>query len=111
MKNETAMPRPTISNLYSGQIVTAGYKRGRKEFLDSNRFVGFRVGENDFSNLKMVKQAYGVRNLKDLEFESDRFEETVYARFYNINGGFYWSAYLWESAFRIGTSADRLTFQ
>lgn len=108
MKNETAVKK-TVSNLYSGEVVIAGYKRGGRDLTDPNRFVGFKVGDNVFSNLKLAKQSFGVSNLKELEFEADRLEQgSVTAEFYDTEGQFFWAAYLWNGAFRVGTSADRL---
>ncbi len=109
MKVQEAMKKPTVSNLYSGQIVTAGYKRGDRNFTDTQRFVGFKVGELFYSNLKLAKQAFGVSNLRELEFEVDRLElGSVTAEFYDCDGEFFWASYLWQSAFRVGSSADRL---
>jgi hypothetical protein len=100
-----------VANLYSGQVVLAGYKR-RNLWVDSNRFVHFKVGENTFSNLKLLKSAYGVSNLKELEFEVDRLElGSVTAEFYANEGEYFWGSYLWEGSFRVGTSADRLVLQ
>lgn len=107
--NETTVKK-TVNNLYSGEIVTAGYKRGDRNFTDANRFVGFKVGEQVFSNLKLLKQAFGVRNLKDLEFETERLElGSVTAEFFACDEEYFWGSYLWNGAFRVGTSADRLT--
>lgn len=103
--------KKTVSNLYSGEVVTAGYKRGECNFTDPQRFVGFKVGELHFSNLALLKKAFGVRNLRDLEFETDRLEVgSVTAEFYDCEGEFFWASYLWDGAFRVGTSADRLAF-
>ena len=100
--------KPSVANLYSGQVVLAGYKR-RNLWVDSNRFVHFKVGENTFSNLKLLKSAYGVSSLKDLEFETDRLEQgMVTAEFYDNEGEFFWAAYLYNGKFCVGTSADRL---
>lgn len=107
----TSTVRPTVSNLHSGQVVLAGYKR-RTLLVDTNRFVGFKVGDNTFSNLKLLKNAYGVSNLKELEFESDRLEQgSVTAEFYDTEGQFFWAAYLFGGKFCVGTSADRLVLQ
>lgn len=100
--------KTTVSTLISGQVVQAGYKR-RNLLIDPNRFVGFKVDGMNFSELKYLKQQFGVKNLKDLEFEIDRQElGSVTAEFYDTEGGFFWGAYLWNGAFRVGTSADRL---
>jgi hypothetical protein len=102
-KNKT-----TASTLISGQVVQAGYKR-RNLMVDPNRFVGFKVNGQFFSELKLLKQHFGVSNLKDLEFEADRQEiGSVIAEFYATEGEYFWGAYLWNGAFRVGTSADRL---
>jgi len=101
--------KKTISNLFSGEVVTAGYKRRDRNFIDANRFVGFKVGDNVYSNLKLLKQSFGVTNLKELEFEADRLElGSVTAEFYATEEGYFWGSYLWNNAFRVGTSADRL---
>jgi hypothetical protein len=109
MKSKTATTRrPTVSNLYSGQVVQAGYKR-RDLLVDQNRFVGFKVNGMVYSNLKLLKNAFGVTNLRDLEAEADRLElGSVTAEFYDTEGRFFWGSYLWNGAFRVGTSADRL---
>lgn len=108
IKNEAVMKK-TVSNLYSGEVVTAGYIRGQRNFTDQNRFVGFKVGEQVFSNLKLAKQAFGVRNLRDLEFEIDRLElGTFTAEFFDVEDKYFWAAYLWNGGFKVGTSADRL---
>lgn len=100
--------KTTVSTLTSGQVVQAGYKR-RNLLIDPNRFVGFKVNGQVFSELKLLKQHFGVRNLKHLEFETDRQElGSVTAEFYDTEGEFFWGAYLWNGAFRVGTSADRL---
>ena len=110
MKDLTTITiRPTVANLISGQVVTAGYKRGQRDMTDPNRFVGFKVGELVYSNLKLLKQAFGVSNLKELEFEVDRLElGTITAEFYDTESEFFWAAYLWNNSFRVGSSADRL---
>lgn len=107
--NELNMKKPTVSNLYSGQVVQAGYIRGQRNFMDANRFVGFKVGEQVFSNLKLLKQAFGVSNLKELEFETERLElGSVTAEFYANDEGYFWGSYLWNGGFKVGTSADAL---
>jgi hypothetical protein len=109
VKNETTMTKPTISNIEPGRIYNAGYIRGERNFTDLNRFVGFKVGSLTFTNLKQLKQYFGVRNLRDLEFEADRIEAgSVTAEFYDCNGEFFWAAYLWNGGFKVGTSADAL---
>ena len=103
------MTKPTISNIEPGRIYNAGYIRGERNFSDPNRFVGFKVGSLNFTNLKQLKQYFGVRNLRDLEFETDRIEAgSVTAEFYDCNGEFFWAAYLYNGKFCVGTSADAL---
>ena len=103
------MTKPTISNIEPGRVYNAGYIRGERNFIDQNRFVGFKVGEQTFSNLKLAKQAFGVRNLRDLEFEIDRLElGTFTAEFYSTEGNYFWAAYLWNGGLKVGTSADAL---
>lgn len=99
----------TVNNLVPGNVYRAGYKRGERDFTDSNRFVGFKVGELHFTNLKQLKGHFGVRNLRDLEFETERLElGSVTAEWFNCDEDYFWGAYLWQNAFRVGTSADRL---
>jgi hypothetical protein len=108
IKNETTIKK-TVSNLYSGEVVTAGYIRGQRNFTDQNKFVGFKVGDQVFSNLKLLKAAFGVKNLRDLEFETERLElGTVTAEFYDCEDKYFWASYLWNGTFRVGTSADAL---
>ena len=101
--------KKTISTLSSGQVLKAGYKRGG---LDHNRFVGFKVNGMFFSDLKLLKSFFGVRNLNELEFEADRQElGSVTAEWYNSDEGYFWGSYLWNGSFRVGSSADRLVLQ
>jgi hypothetical protein len=105
------MEKLTVSTLYSGQVAKAGYKR-RTLLVDPARFVGFKIGGNVYSSLKLLKNALGVRNLRDLEAEADRLElGSVTAEFYDTEGRFFWGSYLWNGSFRVGTSADRLVLQ
>ena len=112
MKNETAMTRISVANLEPGQIVHAGYKRRGQVYTSRNGFLCFRAGDQKFYSLKQLKDYFGVRTLKELEFEHERiFDSSVTAEFRDLEGDFLWGAYLWNGAFRVGTSADRLTFQ
>ena len=116
MENTTTTPTEpatvTVSKLYSGQVVAAGYRRRGADLIDNNRVVGFKVGDLVYSNLKLLKQAFGVKNLKQLEFEADRLElGSVTAEFYDVEDGYFWGSYLWNGAFRVGTSADRLVLR
>lgn len=109
MMNEKTV---TVSKLVSGLVFNAGYRRRGADLLDSNRFVGFKVGDLVYSNLKLLKQAFGVKNLKDLEFEVDRLElGSITAEWYNNEEGYFWGSYLWNGAFRVGSSADRLVVE
>jgi hypothetical protein len=109
IKNETTMTKPTISNIEPGRIYNAGYIRGERNFTDPNRFVGFKVGSLTFNNLKQLKQYFGVRNLRDLEFQADSGElGSVTAEFFNCEEGYHWAAYLWNGGFKVGTSGDAL---
>lgn len=102
------MEKTTTASIHSGQVVKAGYKR-HTLLVDPARFVGFKVGGNVYSNLKLLKTAFGVRNLRDLEAETDRLElGSVTAEFYDTEGRFFWGSYLWNGSFRVGSSADRL---
>jgi len=110
VQNEANMTKPTISNIEPGRVYKAGYIRGDRNFTDYNRFVGFKVGELFFTNLKQLKAHFGVRNLKELEFETERLElGSVTAEWFSTEEGYFWGAYLYAGAFRVGTSADRLT--
>jgi len=104
--------KKTVSNLVAGQVIKAGYVRGKRDMTDVNRFVGFKVGDLYFSKLKDLKEFFGVRNLRDLEFEADRQEQygSITAEFQNVSDKdpYFWGAYLWNGSFRVGTSADRL---
>ena len=105
------MTKTTVNNLVPGNVYSAGYVRGQRDYRTPNRFVGFKVGDLVYSNLKLLKQAFGVSNLRDLEAEADRLElGSVTAEFYDCDDQFFWGAYLWENAFRVGSSADRLRF-
>lgn len=98
-----------VSKLVSGLNYIAGYKRGKHESLDLNNFKGFKVGECVYSDLKSLKASFGVNNLRDLESEVDRFDVgPVTAEWFSYDGDYHWSAYLWNGAFRVGTSGDRL---
>jgi hypothetical protein len=100
--------RLSISSIKSGNVVEAGYTRRFANF-SSNRFVGFKHNGTFFSDLKQLKSYFGVKNLNEVEFESDRLETgSVTAEFYDTEGEFFWGAYLWNGGFRVGTSADRL---
>jgi hypothetical protein len=109
MKVQEAMKKPTVSNLYSGEIVTAGYIRGQRNFTDANEFLGFKVGSLFFTNLKQLKENFGVSNMKELEFEAERLElGSVTAEFFNVDEQYTWAAYLWNGGFKVGSSADAL---
>jgi len=104
------MKKLTVSNLESGNVCLAGYTRRGADYRDTNRFVGFKVGDCFYSSLKLLKSHFGVHNLKELEFETERLElGTVRAEWFNTEGQYFWGAYLYAGAFRVGTSADRLT--
>lgn len=110
MKNVQTSPRPTVANLQSGQVVRAGYKRGKMDYSDANRFVGFKVGDLHFNNLKELKEATDARTLSDIEVQCDGIHQpSATAEWYNVEEGYFWAAYLWNGAFRVGTSADRLS--
>ena len=103
------MNKITVNNLSSGQIVRSGYKRGDRDFTDDNQFVSFSIGGNSFFDLKQIKDFLGVSNLRDLEAKATELDLAVYAEWINCDEGHHWSAYLWQGAFRCGSSADRLT--
>jgi hypothetical protein len=112
MKNETVLTTSslTVANLRAGNVVRAGYFRGQCDMTDANRFIGFKVGDQYFSKLQDLKNFFGVRNLKELEFEAD---PQVIAEFQNVadTDCYFWGAYLWSGCFRVGTSADRLVLR
>lgn len=110
--NEITLPRPTVANLAAGNVVRAGYVRRGCDMTDTNRFVGFKVGDQYFSCLRHMKEFFGVKNLREIEFEADRLElGSVTAEWYCTEGEYFWGAYLWEGSFRVGSSADRLTLK
>jgi hypothetical protein len=116
MNQITTTPvRPTVANLRAGNVVRAGYVRGQRDMTDDNRFIGFKVGEQYFSKLQDLKEFFGVRNLRELEFEADRLQQfgSVIAEFQNVsdNDAYFWGAYLWEGSFRVGSSADKLVLR
>ena len=105
------MTKTTVNNLVPGNVYRVGYVRRGIDNRDSNRFLGFKVGAQVFSNLKLLKQAFGVTNLRDLEFEIDRLElGSVTAEWFNTEDRYFWGAYLWNGGFKVGSSADRLAF-
>ncbi len=111
MMNEAPAMKKTLSNLYSGEVVKAGYTRRGVKIVDENLFLGFKVGSLHFDNLRALKNYFGVPNLRALEFEVDRQEfGSLTAEFQCVSeqDDYFWGAYLWEGSFRVGTSADRL---
>ena len=112
MKNETALTTSslTVAKLHAGNVVRAGYVRGQRDMTDANRFIGFKVGDQYFSKMQELKEFFGVRNLKDLEFAAD---PQITAEFQNVEDTdcYFWGAYLWNGCFRVGTSADRLVLR
>jgi len=111
MNQETTVKK-TVSNLESGNVCLAGYIRRGIDWRDTNRFVGFKVGDCFYSSLKLLKAHFGVRNLKELEFETERLElGTVTAEWYNTDENYFWASYLWNGAFRVGSSCDKLSLQ
>lgn len=114
MKVDRVMKKKTVSNLCSGEVVKAGYKRANREFMDTNRFVGFKVGSLHFNNLRDLKNYFGIPNLRALEFEIDRQEfGSLTAEFQCVSeqDPYFWGAYLYNGAFRVGTSADKLSLE
>jgi len=102
------MTKPTVSNIKASQTLRAGYRR-RELLLDENEFLGFKYNGTLYADLGQLKAAFGVKNLREVEFESDRFDGgSVTAEFRNVEGEYLWGAYLWNGGFRVGTSADRL---
>ena len=111
MNQTAAAVRPTSSNIHSGQTVRAGYIRHTVTMSPSD-FLCFQVGDLTYSNLKLLKQAFGVSTMLDLEFEIERLGlGIITAEFYDIKGGFRWAAYLSKGYFRVGSSADRLVLR
>jgi hypothetical protein len=77
--------------------------------LDAQGVVRLR----DVEVIDRVAETVGVgeqlRARIQIEFEADRLEGgSVTAEFRNVEEGYMWGAYLWNGAFRVGTSADRL---
>jgi hypothetical protein len=115
MKNETTVKK-TVTNLVCNEFVNAGYTRRGMKMLDLNRFHGFKVGELRFTNVKDLKKFFGVRNLRDLENELDRLQmgsctiefECVEDRYTET---WRWAGYLYNGAFCVGSSADRLQLE
>jgi hypothetical protein len=115
MMNEKAVKK-TVTNLIPNEFVKAGYTRRGVKMLDLNRFHGFKVGELRFTNVKVLKKFFGVRNLRDLEFELDRLKmgsctiefECVEDRY---TESWRWAGYLYQGCFRVGSSADRLVLK
>ena len=108
------MGKVTTATLRSGQVVKAGYKRSYFTAMVENRFVGFTVGSLHFNTLRDLKNYFGVYNLFALEFEIDRQEfGSLTADFQCVSeqDPYFWSAYLYEGFFRVGTSADRLVLE
>ena len=103
------MTKPTISNIEPGRVYKAGYIRGDRNFTDANEFLGFKVGSLFFTNLRQLKAHFGISNLRELEFETERLEfGSVTAEFFNVDEQYVWAAYLWNGGFKVGTSADAL---
>lgn len=101
--------KTTVNNLECGNVYRAGYVRRGIDNRDLNRFVGFKVGGCFYSNLKQLKSHFGVRTLKELEFETERLElGSVTAEWFNTEERYFWGSYLWSGGFKVGSSADRL---
>jgi len=101
--------KTTVSNLKVGKVYQAGYISRGNDNRTANRFVGFRVNGQYFNQLKTLKQFYGVRNLRDLEFEVDRLEHgSIPCEWYDCEDEFHWAAYLWSGKFCVGSSGDAL---
>jgi hypothetical protein len=108
------MKKVTVSTLRSGQVVKAGYKRRSSTAMDQNRFVGFTVGSLYFNTLRDLKDYFGAPNLRALEFEANQQGfGSLTADFQCVSeqDPYFWSAYLYEGFFRVGTSADRLVLE
>jgi hypothetical protein len=106
------MTKPTVTNIKAGAEILAGYKRRNNDFVDPQRFLGFKYNGLWFSDLRTLKEFMGVKNLREVEFEADRLEGgSVTAEFRDADADFLWGAYLWNGAFRVGTSADRLVLR
>lgn len=111
-ENETAVKKTTVNNLECGNVYRAGYIRRGIDNRDLNRFVGFKVNGQFFTNLRQLKAHFGVSNLKELEFEADRLElGSVTAEWFNTEERYFWGAYVWNGSFRVGSSADKLSLQ
>jgi hypothetical protein len=108
------MGKVTTATLRSGQVVKAGYKRSSFTAMDENRFVGFTVGSLYFNTLRDLKGYFGAPNLRALEFEANQQGfGSLTADFQCVSeqDPYFWSAYLYDGSFRVGTSGDRLTLE
>jgi len=109
MNEKNEMTKPSIASIKAGSEVLAAYKRLARIPAVRQRFLGFKYNGLWFSDLRTLKKFMGVKNLHEVEFEADRLEGgSVTAEFRDVDGEFLWGAYLWNGAFRVGTSADRL---
>ncbi len=113
MTSPTKSVRPTIANLAAGQIVRAGYSyHGDTSGVVKYRFIGFRYNDTWFSNLRDLKNFMGATTLASLEQAAERRgTESIHAGFKSEQGEYQWEAYLWNGAFQVGTSADRLVLR
>lgn len=103
-----------LSNLAPGQTVLAGYIRGDRRFFDEAVFLGAAWAPSASTvpvrgeTVSQMKEAAGHTNLKALEAALKEEGCTAYAVFQDPEDGSTWAAYLWEGAWRVGSSADRL---
>lgn len=108
--NDTSPLRLTNLNRQA-QPVRAGYRGS----MDDNLFFGFKLAGADNSSLFLtlgdLKHRFKVRNLGQLEEAAKVAGQEVKIEFWNCEGKYTWEAYLWNGAFRVGTSADRLKLE
>ena len=106
-----------LSSLTPGQTVLAGYIRGDRRFFDPAIFLGATWcrtnGVRPIPCYETVGQMKahtgpGYRSLKALEADLDAEGCRAYAVFQDPEDGSTWAAYLWEGAWRVGSSGDRL---
>jgi hypothetical protein len=96
-----------LSQLSAGTSIQAGYRN----WFTTCQFLGFSFkyeGPIVASSLKELKAQTGCRNLAQLEALGGLDETGIYAVFADAEGGDTWRSYLWQGAWRVGSSADRL---
>ena len=96
-----------LSQLTAGTVIQAGYRN----WYTPCEFLGFSFkhdGPIVAGTMKELKGQTGCSNLRELEALGALGETGLYAVFRDVQDGDRWMAYLWQGAWRVGTSADRL---